>query len=57
MKAFEIRTSESDYPFLVIANGYKEALEIIHKNGIYDLNIISIKLLDFYKDNHILLDI
>ena len=56
MKAFEIKTDKSDYPFLVIANGFKEAVEVLNKKGIYDCNIISIYQLEAYKSDHILLE-
>ena len=54
MKAFEIKTSRSNYPFLVIADGFKTVVEILHQKGIYDTDIISVQQLESYKSDHIL---
>ena len=54
MQAFEIKTNKSDYPYLVIASGFKKAVEILYEKGIYDLNIISVQQLEPYKSDHIL---
>jgi hypothetical protein len=54
MQAFEIRTNRSDYPFLVIASGFKKAIEMLYQKGIYDTNIISVHQLEAYKSDHIL---
>ena len=54
MQAFEIKTNKSDYPYLVIASGFKKAVEILYEKGIYDTNIISVQQLEPYKSDHIL---
>ena len=54
VNAFEIKTNKSDYPFLVIASGFKKAVEILYKIGIYDTNIIRVQQLEPYKSDHIL---
>lgn len=56
MQAFEIKTNRSDYPYIVIADGFKKALEILYAKGIYDSNIISVQQLVGYKNDHILLE-
>ena len=56
MKAFEIKTDRSDYPFLVIADSYKKAVDMLYDKGIYDSNIIRIEQLETYKSNHILIE-
>lgn len=56
MQAFEIKTNRSDYPYIVIADGFKKALEILYAKGIYDSNIISVQQLEYYKSDHILLE-
>lgn len=56
MKAFEIKTNRSDYPFLVIADSYKKAVDMLYDKGIYDSNIIRIEQLEGYKSDHILLE-
>ena len=43
MQAFTIKTNKSDYPFLVIADGFKSAIEVLHQQGIYDTDIISVQ--------------
>ena len=54
MQAFEIKTSRSDYPYLVIANGFKKAVEMLYQKGIYDSDIISVQQLESYKNDHII---
>ena len=54
MKAFEIKTKKSDYPYLVIAGGFGKAVEAMRMKGIYDTDIISVRQLETYKDGHIL---
>ena len=54
MKVFEIKTKNSDYPFLVIAGGFGKAVEMLRQKGISDDNIVSVKHLDAYCDSHIL---
>ena len=56
MKAFEIKTDRSDYPFLVIADSYKKAVDMLYGKGIYDSNIIRIEQLEAYKSDHILIE-
>lgn len=56
MTAFEIKTNRSNYPFLVIASGFKKALEVLYNKGIYDSNIISVQQLENYKKDYILLE-
>ena len=54
MKAFEIETKKSDYPYLVIAGGFGEAVEMMHMKGVYDTDIISVRQLEAYRDSYIL---
>ena len=56
MQVFEIKTNRSDYPFIVIADGFKKAIEMLYDKGIYDSNIISVRQLESYKSDHILLE-
>ena len=55
MIVFEIKTRRSDYPFLVLADGLIEAVEIAQrKKKMYDRDIISVQQLDAYNTDHIL---
>ena len=56
MQAFEIKTNKSDYPFLIIANGFKRALDILYQKGIYDTDIVFVQQLKTYKSDHILIE-
>jgi hypothetical protein len=56
MQAFEIKTNKSDYPFLIIANGFKRAIEMLYQKGIYDTDIVSVQQLETYKSDHILIE-
>ena len=56
MQVFEIKTDRSDYPYIVIADGFKKAVEQLYDKGIYDSNIISVRQLEDYKSDHILLE-
>ena len=56
MQAFEIKTNKSDYPYLVIANGFKKAVELLYSKGVYDSDIISVQQLEAYKGDHILIE-
>jgi len=56
MQVFEIKTNRSDYLFIVIADGFKKAIEMLYDKGIYDSNIISVRKLEDYKSDHILLE-
>ena len=56
MQVFEIKTNRSDYPYIVIADGFKKAIEVLYAKGIYDSNIISVRQLENYKSDHILLE-
>jgi len=56
MEAFEIKTNRSDYPFLVIADGFKKAVEMLYQKGIYDTDIINVQQLEPYKSDHILIE-
>lgn len=56
MQVFEIKTNRSDYPYIVIADGFKKAIEMLYDKGIYDSNIISVRQLEGYKSDHILLE-
>ena len=56
MQAFEIKINRSDYPYIVIADGFKNAIEILYAKGIYDSNIISVQQLEDYRSDHILLE-
>ena len=56
MQAFTIKTNKSDYPFLVIADGFKSAVEVLYQKGIYDTNIISVQQMETVKSDHILIE-
>lgn len=56
MQVFEIKTNRSDYPYIVIADGFKKAIEMLYDKGIYDSNIISVRQLEDYKSDRILLE-
>ena len=56
MQAFTIKTNKSDYPFLVIADGFKSAVEVLHQQDIYDTDIISVQQLESVKSDHILIE-
>lgn len=56
MQVFEIKTNRSDYPYIVIADGFKKAIEMLYDKGIYDSDIISVRQLEDYKSDHILLE-
>ena len=55
MKVFEIKTSKSDYPFLVIAEGFGDAVDILRCKDIHDNDITSVTKL-CYDSNHILIE-
>lgn len=55
MMVFEIKTTKSDYPFMVIADGFMEAVGILERErNVWDGDIISVQQLDAYKSDHIL---
>lgn len=56
MQAFTIKTNKSDYPFLVIADGFKSAVEVLYQQGIYDTDIVSVQQMEAVKSNHILIE-
>ncbi len=56
MQAFTIKTNKSDYPFMVIADGFKSAVEVLHQQGIYDTDIVSVQQLESVKSDHILIE-
>ena len=56
MQAFTIKTNKSDYPFLVIADGFKRAIEMLYQKGIYDTDIVSVQQLESVKSDHILIE-
>lgn len=56
MQAFTIKTNKSDYPFLVIADGFKSAVEVLYQKGIYDTDIISVQQMESVKSDHILIE-
>ena len=56
MKVFEIKTDSSDYPFLVIAKGYSEAVALLCSKGITASSIKSIVQLSAYKSDNILIE-
>ena len=56
MQVFEIKTNRSDYPYIVIADGFMKAIKMLYDKGIYDSNIISVRQLEDYKSDHILLE-
>ena len=57
MEVFEIKTHRSSYPFLVIANSIKKAINIfINKTILDESDIDSIEHLDRYKSSHIIID-
>ena len=56
MQAFTVNTNKSDYPFLVIADGFKRVIEMLYQQGIYDANIISVQQMEAVKSDHILIE-
>ena len=56
MQVFEIKTNRSDYPYIVIADGFKKAIELLYNKGVYDSNIISVQQKNEYKSDHILIE-
>ena len=56
MHAFIIKTNKSDYPFVVIADGFKRAIEVLYQKGIYDTDIISVQQMEAVKSDHILIE-
>lgn len=55
MRAFEITTTTSDYPFLVLAEGFMEAVGILQRQkNVWDGDIINVRLLDTYNSDQIL---
>ena len=56
MQAFTIKTNKSDYPFLVIADGFKSAVEVLYQKGIYDNDIISVQQIETVKSDQILIE-
>lgn len=55
MRAFEITTTNSDYPFLVLAEGFMEAVGILQRQkNVWDGDIINVRLLDTHNSNQIL---
>ncbi len=54
MRAFEITTATSDYPFLVLAEGLMEAVGILQRQkNVWDGDITNVRLLDAYNSNQI----
>ena len=56
MQAFTIKTNKSDYPFLVIADGFNSAVEVLYQKGIYDTDIVSVQQMEAVKSGHILIE-
>lgn len=56
MQAFTIKTSKSDYPFLVIADGFKNAIDTLFQKGIYDTDIISVQNMESFVSDHIIIE-
>ena len=56
MQAFTIKTNKSDYPFLVIADGFKSAVDVLYQKGIYDTDIVSVQQSESVKSDHILIE-
>ncbi len=56
MQAFTIKTNKSDYPFLVIADGFRSAVEVLYQKGIYDTDIVSVQQMETVKSDHILIE-
>ena len=56
MQIFEIKSNRSDFPYIVIANGFKGAVEVLYQKGIYDTDIISVQQLESVKSDHILIE-
>ena len=55
MRAFEIATTTSDYPFLVLAEGFMEAVGILQRQkNVWDGDIINVRLLEAYNSDQIL---
>jgi len=55
MTAFEIKTYLSVYPFLVIADNFREAIEQLQVNKICESEIASVNRLETYNSDHILI--
>jgi len=51
MKAFDVKTTENDYSMLVIAEDYKQAIETLNEERIYDCDIVSITMLHYPNDH------
>lgn len=57
MRAFEITTTKSGSPFLVLAEGFMEAVGILQRQkNVRDDDIINVRLLDTYNSDKILMD-
>lgn len=57
MRVYEVRTTKSDYPFLIVANGYTQAIKILlTEKDVSDDDIKNVRLLDDYESDHVLLE-
>ena len=56
MQAFTIKTNKSDYPFMVIADGFKNAIDTLLQKGIYDTDIISVQNMESFVSDHIIIE-
>jgi hypothetical protein len=55
MRAYRITTVNSDYPYLVIADGIVSAIDLfVDKNNMCELDITSVTPLNEYCSNHII---
>ena len=56
MNVYEIKTDKSDYPFIVIAENFNKAFELLSTRNIYDSSVNSVKRLENYNSNNILIE-
>ena len=56
MNIYEIKTEKSDYPFIVIAENFNKAFELLSTRNIYDSSVNSVKRLENYNSDNILIE-
>ena len=57
MRAYRITTTNSDYPYLIIADNIVSAIDLfIGKTNICELDIVSITPFNEYSSNHIIVN-
>ena len=54
MMVFEIKTTKSDYPFLVLADDFSDLGILLREKNVFDYEVFSVRKLDAYKNDHIL---